>query len=135
MTSDSTWDVQSAVFTQLCASEQLTSLLANGASSILEHVQPNTPYPYVAIGDTSSSVLELGAFEVILTLHTYSKSAGMNETKQIMSAICDALHDADFAVPNQKLVMCLMQGEDARLESDGKTRHGSQQFRIVTESA
>jgi len=133
MSADSSWDVQSAVFAVLSGNAALTSLLANGANSVCDHVPQGTAFPYIAIGETNTAEIEGGAFSVIFSIHTYSKSSGMNETKQIMSAIYDCLHDADFAIPNQNLVLCLMQSSSAELESDGKTRHGIQQFKIITE--
>lgn len=138
MSSDSTWDVQAGVFTRLTGVSALTSLLANGAGSVLDHVPAGTAFPYVVIGETSSQPLdsqEVSGNDVTLTLHTYSRGSGMQQVKHIMSAIYDALHHASFSVPNQVLVLCQCLGAETSLTEDGVTRHGIQHFQIITEPA
>ncbi len=136
MSTDSTWDVQSALFAKLSADSNLTGLLANGTNSVLDHVLSGTLFPYVVIGETHSSPLDTSGsagYEVVISIHTYSRGVGMNETRQIMSAIYDNLHRADFTVPNQTMVMCKLLDTETRLDVDGKTRHGVQRFQIITE--
>lgn len=133
MSQNSIWDVQSAIFATLAADSNVTSLLADGANSIYDHVLANANFPYIALGESSAREIEGGAFEVNINVHSYSKSSGMNEVKQIMTAIFDCLHNAEFNIPNHNLIMCVMEASTARLEGDGKTRHSSQQFSIITE--
>jgi len=136
MSIDSTWDVQSAVFTKLTADSVLTSLLADGANGILDHVPSGTNAPYVVLGETRSEPMDTSAtsgYEVVLTIHTYSRELGMGEARQIMSAIYNSLHRVSFAVSNQNLILCRLLDTETRLEADGQTRHGIQRFLIVTE--
>jgi len=136
MSVDSVWDIQTAVFARLSSDTNLTALLADGAGGVRDHVPPATAFPYLVIGETRSKPMDMvgySGYESYLTIHVYSRSAGMNETRQIMAAVYDRLHNADFSIPSQHLVLCQLQQSEARLEVDGKTRHGSQQFQIITE--
>lgn len=136
MSADSVWDVQTAIFSRLSSSSALTSFLTDGADGVRDHVLPSTAFPYVVIGETRSKPFDMAVwsgYEVFFTIHIYSRSAGMNETRQIMEAVYNSLHNAEFNVPNQHLVLCQLQQSETRLEADGKTRHGIQQFRIITE--
>lgn len=144
MSADSLWDVQTGVYTLLTTDAALTALLANGANSILDHAPVGTAFPYVLLGAASSQPSDTQGFsgnEVTLTIDTYSRGTGMEETRKIMSAIYDALHNAVFAVPHQVLVQCQCIGSATAVEPDGLkryeqntlVRHGSQKFRIITE--
>lgn len=140
MSADSLWDVQAGVYTVLTGTSALTALLADGANSILDHVPAGTAFPYVVLGAAQSVPLDtqgISGNEVTLTIDAYSDAAGMKELRQIMSQIYDALHSADFAVPNQVLVQCHCLGSETGLEPDvpqnAIVRHGAQRFRIITE--
>ena len=146
MSADSLWDVQTRVFTVLTATSALTALLANGAGSILDHVPTGTAFPYVVLGaahSVPSDTQGVSGNEVTLTLDTYSRATGTEETRRIMSRIYDALHNAVFTVPNQVLVQCQCLDSATGLEADGMgrfaqnaaVRHGVQRFRIITEPA
>lgn len=134
MSQNSIWDVQSALFAQLTSNNNLIALLVDGANSVYDHVLSGAAFPYIVFGESNAREIEGGAFEVTITIHSYSKSSGMNEVKQIMTAIYDCLHDAEFNIPNHNLIMCLMEASNARLEADGKTHYGVQQFSVITES-
>lgn len=144
MSADSLWDVQTGVFTVLTGTVGLTALLANGAGSILDYVPTGTAFPYVVLGAAQSVPMDtqgVSGNEVTLTIDTYSRAAGMDEARHIMSQIYDALHNTTFAVPNQVLVQCQCLDSATGLEADGMgryaqnavVRHGMQRFRIVTE--
>jgi hypothetical protein len=136
MSADSLWDVQTGVFNRLTVTSAVTSLLANGANSVLDHVPAGTAFPYIVLGETRSLPMDTQRVignDVTLTLHTYSRGAGMQQARHIMAAIYDALHNAVFAVPNQTLILCQCLDTETRLETDGLTRHGLQRFRIITE--
>lgn len=136
MSVESLWDVQRGIFSRLSATAGVTSLLANGASSILDQLPANTPLPYVVIGAGSAAPLDTQAVsgnDVTATIDVYSQGSGMQEVKTIMAAIYDALHHASFSVPNQTMVLCRCLSAEASLESDGVTRHGVQKFQVITE--
>lgn len=136
MATESSWDVQAAVYSQLTTASALTAQLANGANSILDHVPAGTAFPYVVIGDMATGPMDTqryGGYDIDLSIHIYSRASGMKEVKSIMAAIFDALHDQTFSVPNQILILCQQTSAQAALESDGITRRGLQNFNIITE--
>jgi hypothetical protein len=136
MSADSSWDVQTGVFSRLTATSALTSQLAGGASGILDHVPQGTLFPYVVLGEMNAQPADsqrVFGNEVTLALHTYSRGAGMQQARHIMSAIYDALHHASFSVPNQTLILCQWLDSETKLEDDGITRHGIQHFQLITE--
>ncbi|MBI3440668.1 MAG: DUF3168 domain-containing protein [Proteobacteria bacterium] len=138
MSADSGWDVQTGVFSRLTGTSALTTLLSNGANSVLDHVPAGTAFPYIVIGEASARPMDsqrVSGSDVTLTVHTYSRGVGMQEAKRIMSALYDALHHASFAIPNQVLVLCQLLDSQTVLENDGLTRHGIQRFQIITEPA
>lgn len=138
MPKDSTWEVQAAVHTRLREATGLTSLLAAGAESVLDHVPPDTAFPYIVLGDISARPHDTQAGfgrDILLTVYTYSRKSGMKETKEIMAAVFDALHDGGFSVANHDLILCREVSLTAALENDGATRRGAQQFQIITEPA
>jgi hypothetical protein len=109
-------------------------------------VPTGTAFPYVVLGAAQSVPMDtqgVSGNEVTLTIDTYSRAAGMDEARHIMSQIYDALHNASFMVPNQVLVQCQCLDSATALEADGMgryaqnaiVRHGQQRFRIVTEPA
>ena len=136
MTAYSDWDVQKAVYARLAASAGVTMLLAGGAASVYDHVPENSSFPYIMIGEIAGKPLETvtgGGRDLLLALHVYSRLSGFKETREIMGAVHAALHDADFAVAGQNLVLCLEAGSATVLEGDGVTRHGKMEFHLVTE--
>lgn len=138
MSADSLWDVQTGVYARLTGAAGLTALLAGGAAGVRDHVPPGTAFPYVVLGEAAARPLDTqdtSGNDIALTLHIYSRGAGMKETKNIMAAIDAALHNAAFAVPNHTLVLCRRLEAAVSLESDGLTRHGVQRFQLITEPA
>ena len=136
MSAESTWDVQTGVFSCLTGDVPLTALLSSGADSILDHVPAGTSFPYVVIGEARAKPMNTQAVsgnDITLTIHAYSRGSGMQQVRKIMAAIYDALHHASFSVQNQVLVLCQCLESETRLEEDGITRHGIQHFQIITE--
>ncbi len=138
MSALSLWDVQSGVYSRLTGHAALTALLPAGANGIFDHVPQQTAFPYVAIGETASRPLDTQGghgHDTSLSIHVYTRSAGMRDLRRIMAAAYDALHDADFTVPDQVLALCRCQSIESAIEGDGITRHGILRFRIITEPA
>lgn len=136
MSLESSWDVQTAVYSRLTGISALTDLLAEGADSILDHVPPGTAFPYVVIGEMTTRPFDTQTHQgcdLALALHAYSQGSGMKEVKSIVSALTDALHDQVFVVPNQTLILCQKTDTSMTLEQDGVTRHGVIRLRIITE--
>ena len=136
MTAHSLWDVQAALYGVLAEDGGLVPLLAAGADSVLDHALPDTPFPYVVVGDMTARPLETQEFygsELVAAVHVFSRAPGYREVKRILAAVHDALHETDFPVENQVLVFCRHVGTDIAAELDGETRRGTIRFRILTE--
>lgn len=136
MPQDSSWAVQAAVYSRLCADAGVTALLAEGAASVFDHVPQGSVFPYIALGSLSSRPLETqqgGGHDITLDIHCYSRGLGMKEARAIMAAVAACLHHADFALSGHGLVSCRLAGQETALEQDGETRHGAQRFNIITE--
>lgn len=136
MTGDSAWDVQTALYARLTGATPLTLLLAGGATGVCDHVPQGLPFPYVvlsALQAKASDTQQTHGYDITISIASYSQTEGMKELRGIMAAVYDTLHDADFTVPNQSLILCQQVSAETQLESDGITRAGLQRFRIVTE--
>lgn len=96
----------------------------------------NSAFPYVTIGDDSSSEFDTDTsigFDTDCTIHVWSRYRGRREVKQIQKAIYDALHLYNLSVSGYHTVMVLFETADSFMDADGITRHGVMVFRIVTE--
>lgn len=136
MPQDSSWPVQAALYARLCATPGVTSLLAQGADSVFDHVPQASVFPYIVLGDIASRPLETqegGGHDITMDIRVFSRSPGMKEARGIMAAVGACLHDADFAVSGQSLVLCRLVSQRATLAADGETRAGVMTFRIITE--
>ena len=142
MTADPQWQLQVAVDTALRADATLIALLADGVDGIYDGVPQDSVFPYVVIGDDTvrpfDTMTEDGA-EATLTIHTWdspdadSDQIGFSTTKQIMSAIVDALDQATLSVTGHTLVLLRFEFSHTFLDPDGLTRHGVQRFRALTQ--
>lgn len=134
MPQDSLWPVQAAIYGVLAVAPALTALLAEGGSSVFDHVPQGSAFPYIVLGDSAAQPLETqtgGGCDMTIDIHAYSRALGMKEAKAVMAAISDCLHGQDFAIAGQRLVFCRLTSQTLRQE--GETRHGVQRFRIITE--
>lgn len=134
MPQDSLWPVQAAIYGVLAGEPALTALLADGGSSVFDHVPQGSAFPYIVLGESAGAPLETqtgGGCDTTIDIHAYSRTLGMKEAKAIMAAIADALHGQDFAVTGHRLVFCRLTSQTLRQE--GETRHATLRFRIITE--
>lgn len=130
------WELQKSVYGALIGHAGLTAAL--GAPRVYDDVPPESPFPYVTIGETTlrdwSTGTEAGD-EHLLTVHVWSRGAGRKETHAIMDALRTALHDAPLVVAGHRLVNLRHELSEARREPDGETYHGIVRYRAVTEPA
>ncbi len=136
MPQDSCWAVQAAVYGRLSGNAGVTALLAAGAAGVFDHMPQSSVFPYIALGDMAARPEETqsgGGYDITLDIHCYSRALGMKQSRAIRAAVSAALHEADFAVTGQSLVLCRLERQETRLEADGETRHGVLRFRIITE--
>ena len=138
MTADSQLAVQGAILSALQNASGLTTLLASGAASIVDHVPQSSSYPYVVIGEATARDFDCKSsdgMEQTLTIHTWSRYRGLKETKQIMAEIVNALDQANLSIVGHSLVLLRFEFSATFLDPDGLTRHGVQRFRAITQQA
>ncbi len=134
MTADSQWALQLGIRTALIADGTLTALVP--AARIKDHIPQPTVFPYISIGETSAGPFDTkteDGMEQTFTIHTWSRHRGLKEVKQIMGAIVDVLDQAALSVSGHTLVLVRFEFSDTILDPDGKTRHGVQRFRAITQ--
>ena len=120
------WPVQKAIYDQI---------VNECTYPVYDDVPQNTDYPYITIGDDTSTewdtVDKVGG-ESTLTVHTWSREAGRREIKKIMSEVYEVLHMHELDVPGYNVVLCRQEfAESLPVEADGRTRHGVQRFRVI----
>lgn len=136
MSLETFWHVQTALHDRLAGYAPLTALLAAGAQSVLDHVPHETPFPYIVMGEMAArplSALDDAPYEIDMTIHIYSQTAGMREAKRIMSAVNAALQSGGINVAGHVMVLCRALESETRLENDGITRHARMRFRLIVE--
>lgn len=121
------WAIQQAVYTRLAGQLSVP---------VYDHAPQDVAFPYVELGeidaipfDTDDSV---GA-ETTVTIHTWSRYRGWKEVKEIQGRVYDALHRYNLPVAGAHLVTVEFEIGRTFLDADGLTRHGVQEFRIITE--
>lgn len=136
MSLETFWHLQAALHTRLSGYAPLTALLAAGAASVLDHVPPESPFPYIVMGEMAARPLDTqtdAAYEIDMTFYAYAQTAGMRDIKRIMSAVSDALQSGGMNVAGHVMVLCRALDSDTRLESDGMTRRARMRFRLIVE--
>lgn len=146
---DAEYSVQEAIYNALWNDAALGDLLAPNVvitgPAIYDHVPQaddsgvTAEFPYVVIGDDTSvewdTDTETG-HDMTVTIHVWSTQRGRGETKTILGAIYDALHQQTLSLsgsPSFLNVACLWEFSETLVESDGVTRHGVTRFRVVIE--
>lgn len=122
------------------AVQEAIDLRLQGLSvSVYDHVPQDESYPLVVIGDTISSEndtdTELG-FNDLLTITTYSDSYdkyGMKVISDIQREIYDLLHYYGLNVAGFGVSLLMQETSNLIRDTDGVTRIGVQQFRIIYE--
>lgn len=126
------WEIQKAIDKALKAD---TALMA-AVTGVFDEVPQGTKYPYVVIGEDTALQWDTGSSvgsESTLTIHVWSRDAGRQECKEIMSLVYDVLHEAELSVDDAHAVFCYWEFGETLLDVDGKTRHGVMRFRTLTE--
>jgi hypothetical protein len=116
--------------------------LRNQVNGIFDFVPNNYPYPYVQIGEfTSSSYLTFTNYgeEVIATVHVFCRNQeipggpqGSRQAQEIMYSINRLLAAKIFPIGEEWAdVGCWLDSTHVLLEPDGITWHGILKYRIV----
>ncbi|MEL6371496.1 MAG: DUF3168 domain-containing protein [Pseudomonadota bacterium] len=127
------WALQAAVYDRLSQDVDLGQLI--GAPPRLFDVAPTKPvYPFVVFADWKTTPL-VGADDGLaheFRLRCYSRYEGRLESRAVMTAIYDALQDANLSVDGHDLVSLRFIFSDVFLSPDGQTWNGVMRFRAVT---
>jgi len=94
-------------------------------------------FPYVTIGETQFNEWDTDdskGFECDATVHCWVRELGRTQTRKVQEVIYGALHRHDLEVEGHNVITVDQQFCEAVVDTDGKTRHGIQRFRIVFEN-
>jgi hypothetical protein len=125
------WELQKALFSTLNGS---VTGMESASVSVYDDVPENTAYPYVVIGEESTSnngSKDLDGLEHTITLHVWSQYRGRREIKEIMESVYSLLHNTAITVSGASLVNIRQEFSTTLAENDGITRHGVMRFRAV----
>lgn len=127
--SDGTDALQAAVWARLTA--------ALSPVPVYDDVPEGNPFPYVVIGETD--VQDWGSktgdgSEQTLTLTAYSRERGRNGVRLLARQIYQSLHEADFAVSGQQLVLIRFEQADYAREADGQTYSVRLRYRALLDA-
>ena len=115
--------VQSVVYSILSADTAVGDLV----TGVFDAVPQGQDYPYISIGESTHNAWDtyntLGD-DASVTIHTWSRSRGRKETKEIQGAIYDALQRADGSYSGYDIISIDWQVSQSFLDADGLTRHG-----------
>lgn len=123
-------EVQTALFDALAA--------ALAPVPVVDHAGPNQAFPYVTIGEfvgaPAETLAEQGA-DLDVTVHVWSRQAGMQECQALMTAAKSALDRQRLPATGFQWVDTQWLSAQTLREPDGATRHGILRFRVLTFSA
>jgi len=126
------WELQKAIYSAL--NGNVTGIGGTGNVSVYDDVPEQTSYPYVLMGEETTSnngTKTLDGLEHTLTIHAWSQYRGRREIKEIMQSIYSLLHDSAITVAGASLVLIRQEFSTTLAENDRITRHGVMRFRVV----
>jgi hypothetical protein len=95
---------------------------------VLQNVPQGQPFPYCTIGDDTVSDWSTdgeNGYDCTITVHTWSRSGSMAETKTIQSEIYDTMHRI-----RALNALIWFDYSDVLSDPDGLTYHGVMRFRL-----
>jgi Protein of unknown function (DUF3168) len=100
---------------------------------VLDQAGPNQVFPYVTLGEFIGGQFDtLGeqAADLEITVHVWSRQAGMKELQQLMARCKDAIDRRPLPASGFQWVDTIWEYAQTLREPDGVTRHGVLRFRI-----
>lgn len=123
--------VQFAIYDALANNAQVQSLVNGVYDNVPEE---SVTYPYITIGEAIHNEFdtdtELGN-DVSVVIHSWSDHRGRKEVKEIQNAVYQALNRTELTTTGYNFISSDFVTSQTFVESDGKTRHGVQEFRIL----
>jgi len=120
------------VYSALIGNSTLMGLVNN---SIYDHVPDKEGFPFIAIGELIQTEANTGSpeqqVEASLTLHSYSRYDGRDQTHQIQEEINKTLHRANLVSSGVQFISVDHVQSQSFVDADGITRHGVMEFKIL----
>jgi hypothetical protein len=129
--------VQDALYAALTAYAPLQALLGTPLR-LYDHVPHDAVFPFMTLGEMQAEpfdTLDHNGMAQRVTLHVWSRARGRKESKVILDALYQRLHQGSLTITGQKLLLCRFAGAEVALDDDGLTYHGLAQYRIITQTA
>ena len=139
--------IQAAIFERLRTYAPLASVLAPHGSvdgpAVYDDVpqaaqsESNAAFPFVTVGEDTHNANDTddsSGADSTITINCWSRFRGRRELKQIQGLIYDALHRFDLDLGALSLTTIEWEYSKVIMESDARTRHGVQRFRILIEN-
>lgn len=102
---------------------------------VYDQPDQNAAFPYITIGEDTNvpdDLLVATGSQNTHTIHTWSRSAGSAQLKQIMDRIYAVMHRRVLSVATTQAFECAMEFAETFRDADGITRHGVQRLRVKT---
>lgn len=133
--SDAAWALQTAIRTHLSGDDAIKSLIGD-PPRIYDAPPKGAAFPYLVIGEGRLSDWSGvdGGMVHDLRLAAYCKYAGRLEVKAIMTAVYDALHEAELPLTGHRLINIRFVFADALRRRDGESYEGVMRYRAVTQA-
>ena len=125
------FELQKSIYSALNGS---VTGIDSASVSVYDDVPEGTSYPYVVIGEESTSnngSKDLDGLEHTITIHAWSQYRGRREIKEIMESVYSLLHNTAITVSGASLVNIRQEFATTLEEADGITRHGVMRFRAI----
>ena len=110
----------------------------NGVIScpVYDNAPQGASFPYVTIGEANLTDNDTDSTQnvyISYVIHVWSQADGRKEIKTIMGEIYSALHLTKFSESGYSFTENYFLSSDSFVETDGKTRHGTQTFKLTME--
>jgi hypothetical protein len=135
------FELRVAIIAALKAYAPLTALLSSdpldGTSAVYSHVPQNATFPYEVVGvadGVDHDTDDTNGWDAEVTLHQFSRFRGDDEVEMIQRENDDALHRAEPAIADGRIVtLHRVRVDNPVLDDDGLTRHGIHRFQAIIE--
>lgn len=130
---DSTLDVQKALVAAIKGNGAVAALIG---TRVYDEVPQDAVFPYVSIadmlGEPAVETISGEGFEVLASVHIWSRARGAVEARQIAAAIVNVLNNAALTLDTKTCVMTRLAGQLNR-EFDARTTQIIQRWQVVTD--
>lgn len=104
---------------------------------IYDEAPQGSSFPYITIGEANHAEWDTDTTlgnRVSLVIHSWSRYRGRKEIKEMQGEIYAALNRSDLDIIGYHFVTCDFVNSQSFIDTDGKTRHGTQAFNVLMDS-